>query len=146
MASHARYYDGETALVHEVSVRPTTAELVIFRLADAGIIARWPVGELAVLGDTQHEAVPPVVRKGSEARLLVDDPELRRQLAGLGARTRAAGCGAGGRRAQDRDIRRHAGGPGRRCSGSSSTMAASMQHLCCPTVCRPSSARACSRN
>src|SRR5882757_4403338 len=81
MASHARYYDGESALVHEVSVRPTTAELVIFRLADAGIVARWPVGELAVLGDTAHEAVPPVVRKGSEARLLVDDPELRRQLA-----------------------------------------------------------------
>jgi len=81
MASHARYYDGETALVHEVSVRPTAAELVIFRLADAGIVARWPVGELAVLGDTAHEAVPPVVRKGSEARLLVDDPELRRQLA-----------------------------------------------------------------
>ena len=48
----ARYYDGESALVHEVSVRPTTAELVIFRLADAGIVARWPVGELAVLGDT----------------------------------------------------------------------------------------------
>ncbi|HMK01087.1 MAG TPA: M48 family metalloprotease, partial [Reyranella sp.] len=81
MASHARYYDGESALVHEVSVRPTTAELVIFRLADAGIVARWPVGELAVLGDTAHEAVPPVVRKGFEARLLVDDPELRRQLA-----------------------------------------------------------------
>ena len=81
MASHARYYDGESALVHEVSVRPTAAELVIFRLADAGIVARWPVGELAVLGDTAHEAVPPVVRKGFEARLLVDDPELRRQLA-----------------------------------------------------------------
>jgi beta-barrel assembly-enhancing protease len=81
MASHARYYDGESALVHEVSVRPTTAELVIFRLADAGIVARWPVAELAVLGDTAHEAVPPVVRRGSEARLLVDDPELRRQLA-----------------------------------------------------------------
>ncbi|MGZ5912827.1 MAG: DUF7092 domain-containing protein, partial [Reyranella sp.] len=81
MASHARYYDGESAQVHEVSVRPTTTELVIFRLADAGIVARWPVGELAVLGDTAHEAVPPVVRKGFEARLLVDDPELRRQLA-----------------------------------------------------------------
>jgi len=84
MASHARYYDGESALVHEVSVRPTAAELVIFRLADAGIVARWPAGELAVLGDTAHEAVPPVVRKGFEARLLVDDPDLRRQLAACG--------------------------------------------------------------
>jgi Zn-dependent protease with chaperone function len=81
MATRARYYDGETALVHEVGVRPSTAELIIFRPADAGIVARWPVGELAVLGDTAHEAVPPVVRKGGEARLMVDDPELRRQLA-----------------------------------------------------------------
>lgn len=83
MANTARYYDGETAEVHEVSVRPTTGELVLFRLADAGIIARWPIGELAVLGDLHHEAVPPIVRKGSDARLVVDDPELRRQLAEL---------------------------------------------------------------
>ena len=71
MATLARFYDGETAQVHAVSVRTTTNELVIFRLADAGIIARWPIGELAVLGNLQHEAVPPVVRGGSEARLLV---------------------------------------------------------------------------
>jgi Zn-dependent protease with chaperone function len=81
MASLARFYDGETAQAHEVSVRPTTAELVIFRAADAAVIARWPAAELAVLGDTTHEAVPPIARRGSDARLLVDDPELRRQLA-----------------------------------------------------------------
>ena len=79
----ARFYDGETALVHQVSVRTTTNELVIFRLADAGILARWPIGELAVLGDVQHEVTPPIVRKGSEARLVVDDPELGRELAAL---------------------------------------------------------------
>jgi Zn-dependent protease with chaperone function len=78
-----RYYDGETALVHGVAVRPTTNELVIFRPADSGILARWPIGELAVLGDTEHEAAPPVVRRGGEARLVVEDPELRRQLASL---------------------------------------------------------------
>jgi len=83
MATMARYYDGETAQVHDVSVRTTTKELVIFRLADAGILARWPIGELAVLGDVQHEVTPPIVRKGFEARLVVDDPELRRQLAAL---------------------------------------------------------------
>jgi Zn-dependent protease with chaperone function len=81
MASLGRFYDGETAQVQVVSVRTTASELVVFRLADAGIVARWPIGELAVLGDVRHEAVPPIVRKGSEARLLVDDPELRRQLA-----------------------------------------------------------------
>ena len=83
VTSHARYYDGETALVHEVSVRSTAAELIIFGLADAGIVARWPIGELAVLGDFQHEVLPPIVRKGGEARLLVEDPQLRHQLAAL---------------------------------------------------------------
>ena len=83
MATTARFYDGETAQLHQVSVRSTTSELVIFRLADAGIVARWPLAEVAVLGDLQHEVVPPIVRSGSEARLLVDDPELRRQLATL---------------------------------------------------------------
>jgi Zn-dependent protease with chaperone function len=83
MTTQARYYDGETAEMHAVSVRTTTAELVIFRLADAGILARWPIAELAVLGDLQHEALPPIVRRGSDARLLVDDPELRRHLASL---------------------------------------------------------------
>jgi Zn-dependent protease with chaperone function len=82
MALQARYYDGETAQAHEVSVRPTTSELIIYRPADSGIIAHWPIGEIAVLGDLEHEAAPPVVRQGSEARLLVEDPELRRQLAG----------------------------------------------------------------
>ena len=88
MATFARYFDGETAVAHEVSVRTTTDELVIFRLADVNpadvsILARWPIAELAVLGDVQHEAVPPVVRKGSDARLLIEDPELRRELAAL---------------------------------------------------------------
>ena len=63
MASTARFYDGETAQVHDVSVRTTANELVIFRLADAGILARWPIGEVAVLGDIQHEVTPPIVRK-----------------------------------------------------------------------------------
>ena len=82
MASRARFYDGETAEVQDVSVRPTTSELIIYRPTDSGIIARWPIGEVAVLGDLTHEAAPPIVRRGSEARLLVEDPELRRQLAG----------------------------------------------------------------
>ncbi|CAN5675443.1 M48 family metallopeptidase [soil metagenome] len=83
MATFARFYDGETAQVHEVSVRATAAELVIFRLPDISIMARWPIADIAVLGDVRHEAVPPIVCAGSEARLLVDDPALRRELAGL---------------------------------------------------------------
>jgi Zn-dependent protease with chaperone function len=82
IARGARYYDGATAVVQDVAVRPTSHELVIYRPADSGIVARWPVGELAVLGDLAHEAAPPVVRRGDDARLIVEDPELRRQLAG----------------------------------------------------------------
>ncbi len=83
MAAPARYYDGETAHVLEVGVRPTAGELVIFRPADSSIVARWPVSEIAVLGDGAHEGAPPVVRLGSEARLVIEDPEQRRQLAAL---------------------------------------------------------------
>ena len=81
-AGRARYYDGQTAQVHEVAVRPTSHELVMYRPADSSIVARWPIGEVTVLGDLGHEAAPPVVRRGSDARLIVEDPELRRQLAG----------------------------------------------------------------
>ena len=83
MATASRYYDGETALVSEVGVRATAAELIIFRPADSGIVARWPIAELAVLGDSGHEGAPPVVRRGGEARLVIEDLELRRQLAAL---------------------------------------------------------------
>ncbi len=83
MANFGRYFDGETAVAHDVSVRTTTNELVIFKLADTSILARWPIADLAVLGDVQHEAVPPVVRKGSDARLLIEDPDFRRELASL---------------------------------------------------------------
>ena len=82
-ATPARYYDGETARVLEVGVRPTAGELIIFRPADSSIVARWPVDETAVLGDGSHEGAPPVVRRGGEARLVIEDPEQRRQLAAL---------------------------------------------------------------
>jgi Zn-dependent protease with chaperone function len=83
MASLARYYDGVTAGVQDVRVRPTASELVLFDPADGSIVARWPIGEIDVLGDAAHEGAPPVVRRGGEARLVVEDPEQRRQLAAL---------------------------------------------------------------
>ena len=83
MAAASRFYDGVTAEVHEVGVRVTTGELIIFRPTDSGIVARWPIGELVVLGDGNHEAAPPVVRRGSEARLVIEDIELRQRLAAL---------------------------------------------------------------
>jgi Zn-dependent protease with chaperone function len=82
MPTGARYYDGEKAVVQDVAVRPTSHELVIYRPADSGIVARWPIAELAVLGDLAHEAAPPVVRRGGDARLIVEDAGLRGQLAG----------------------------------------------------------------
>ena len=79
----ARYYDGETADVQEVMLRITSHELVIYRPGDSGIVARWPVADVSVLGDSQHEAVPPLALRGSEARLVIEDPAWRTQLASL---------------------------------------------------------------
>lgn len=81
MAEFARYYDGKVALARTVKVRPTDQELVILDAAGAGVVARWPAAELVVLGDTAHEKAPPVMRRGEEGRLVIEDPELRRQLA-----------------------------------------------------------------
>ena len=77
----ARYYDGKVAVAREVGVRAGSAELIITDARGTAVIARWPASELAVLGDTGHEKAPPVVRRGGEARLVIEDPELRRQLA-----------------------------------------------------------------
>jgi Zn-dependent protease with chaperone function len=89
MASLTRYYDGVTAQAVEVAVRPSTVELVISR-ANGVVVARWPVGEIKLLGDSEHEAVPPLGR--GDERLMVEDADLRRQiastvpqLAGIGA-------------------------------------------------------------
>jgi len=79
----ARFYDGQTAQAYEVNVRPTTNELLVLGGDDARVFARWPIGDLSVLGDLAHEAVPPIVCRGSDARLLVADPEQRRQLVSL---------------------------------------------------------------
>src|SRR5689334_19214279 len=77
----ARYYDGKSALAREVGVRPGSNELIITDTAGTAVVARWPASELAVLGDTEHEKAPPVIRTGDEARLVIEDAELRRQLA-----------------------------------------------------------------
>jgi Zn-dependent protease with chaperone function len=77
----ARYYDGKSAVAREVGVRPASHELVITDAGGTTVVARWPAGELAVLGDTEHEKAPPVIRTGDEARLVIEDAELRRQLA-----------------------------------------------------------------
>lgn len=79
----ARYYDGEAARVESVALRVTSHELVIYRPADSGVVARWPVADLQVLGDSRHEAVPPVALRGGNARLVVEDPAWRVQLASL---------------------------------------------------------------
>lgn len=81
MAARARYYDGKVAMAREVTVRPATQELIILDAASQSVVARWPASELRVLGDTEHEKAPPVVHRQEEGRLIIEDPELRRQLA-----------------------------------------------------------------
>jgi len=80
MAS-ARYYDGKVAIAREVGVRAGSHELIITDVAGTAVLARWPAAEIGVLGDTEHEKAPPLVRRGEEARLVIEDGELRRQLA-----------------------------------------------------------------
>ena len=98
MSSLGRYYDGVTAQVFEVGAKPGIGELLIYRPGDFSIVARWPLGDIVLLGDSMHEAQPTLLLKGSEARLVVGDPEMRRQivqaapaLAGLTAAPPAAG-------------------------------------------------------
>jgi Zn-dependent protease with chaperone function len=78
-----RYYNGESAAVEEVALHVTGHELVLQRPTDSSVVARWPVSEIAVLGDSRHEAAPPIVLRGGEARLVVEDPSSRAQLAAL---------------------------------------------------------------
>src|SRR5579862_6609054 len=61
----ARYYDGVTAQAMEVGTKPGIGELLIFHPADFSIVARWPLQAIAVLGDSEHEAVPLLLLKGS---------------------------------------------------------------------------------
>ena len=81
MASPARYYDGVTAQAIEAGAKPGIGELLIYRPGDFSIVARWPLIDVAVLGDSEHEAMPALVLKGSDARLMVSDPALRQQIA-----------------------------------------------------------------
>jgi Zn-dependent protease with chaperone function len=80
VAARIRYYDGKVAVAREVTLRPASHELLIVDPADQSVVARWPASELLVLGDTGHEAAPPVARRGEEGRLVIEDAELRRQL------------------------------------------------------------------
>jgi len=50
----ARYYDGVTADVQEVTLKVTSHELLINRSKDSGVVARWPVADMVVLGDSHH--------------------------------------------------------------------------------------------
>ncbi len=83
MASRAKFYDGESAQVHEVSVRPSSSELIVYRPTDLVVLARWPAAELRILGDVEHEGLPFISRKGNHARLVVEDPAVRQQMASL---------------------------------------------------------------
>ncbi len=83
MAPQARYFDGETAAVHEAGVRPTATELLILDASGTAVLARWPIDEVVVLGDVEHEAVPALARRQHDARLVIGDGEQRRKLVAL---------------------------------------------------------------
>ena len=92
-----RYYDGKTAQAREVTVVATPGEVVLRDAASAALVARWPIVELGVLGDSEHEAVPLLVRRNEEARLAIEDAAQRQalgnavpEIARLGARRPSA--------------------------------------------------------
>lgn len=76
-----RYYDGVTAQVRRVRVVATPGELILRDAAGNDLVARWPIVELRVIGDSEHEAVPLLTRVGGEARLAIEDVEARTLLA-----------------------------------------------------------------
>lgn len=80
MAAPARYYDGVTAQVAEAGAKWGIGELLVYRIEDFSILARWRLEDIVVLGDTEHEAIPAISVAGSDARLIVTDPELRAEL------------------------------------------------------------------
>ena len=77
----ARYYDGVTAEVKEVGAKWGIGELLVYRLTDFSIVARWRLEDIVILGDFEHEAAPAISIRGSDARLIVEDPELKAELA-----------------------------------------------------------------
>ncbi len=89
MSTPARYYDGVTAEVIEAGAKPGIGELLIFRPGDFSIVARWPIGEVIVIGDSEHEAAPFLGLRDSDARLVVPDPEMRRQLSAAAPQLKA---------------------------------------------------------
>lgn len=80
MTAPARYYDGVTAEVAEAGAKWGVGELLIYRTGDFSILARWRLEDIVVLGDTEHEAIPAIGMRGSDARLIVTDPDLRSEL------------------------------------------------------------------
>lgn len=76
-----RYYDGKSAAVRTVTVRATPGELILRDAGDESLIARWPIVELRVLGDAEHEAIPLLVRGNDPARLVIAAPADRGALA-----------------------------------------------------------------
>lgn len=83
-AAPARFYDGVTAEVIKVGAKWGIGELLIYKLTDFAIVARWRLEDIVVFGDTEHEVVPAVGLRGGEARLIVEDPDLRAELSRVG--------------------------------------------------------------
>jgi len=74
----ARYY-GVGAEPLDVSAKWGIGELVIYRIADETIVARWRLEDMVVRG-AWRGAIPAVSVRGSAARLVVVSPELRAEL------------------------------------------------------------------
>jgi Zn-dependent protease with chaperone function len=82
----ARFYDGVHPVAWTVTVKVTPAELAA-ALDDGRVIVRWPVSEVDVVSDAEHEPHALLVcRQQPGTRLAVEDEALRQAIADLGGK------------------------------------------------------------
>lgn len=87
----ARFFDGETAVAHRVRVQHDADALVI-RDADGRELARWPIEGLRTVGDPGEDGAALLTCSGwSQARLVVDDEDVRIDLAAMVPRLKRLG-------------------------------------------------------
>src|SRR5262249_55740166 len=87
----ARFFDGETAVAHRVRVQHD-ADALIIRDADGRELARWPIEGLRTVGDPGEDGAALLTCSGwSQARLVVDDEDVRIDLAAMVPRLKRLG-------------------------------------------------------
>jgi hypothetical protein len=81
----ARFFDGERAAAHDVTLELTKDELLL-RTADGSALVAWPIGHIVAVDAPDSRGAVTLARHGQPARLIVTDAELLRHLGEAGVR------------------------------------------------------------